>query len=132
MFLARGITLPSASGQGSLRLRTCLMHGPPDTSVRLTLVGAAPAVTANSAHRGPSGGLPRVEDALAVVAQRPKQHNGFLPHTKTPQGAGQGTRQGWGRQDDQAFFTLQLLESSIITKYEGKADRLFRSFNIAQ
>ena len=82
-------------------------------------VGAVPAVTANSAHRGPSGGLPRVEDALAVVAQRPKQRNGFLPHTKTPQGAGQG----WGRQDDQAFFTqLQLLESSLITKYEGKAE----------
>ena len=98
------------------------MHGPPDTSVRLTLVGAAPAVTANSAHRGPSSGLPRVEDALTVVVQRPKQRNSFLPHTKTPQGAGQGTRQGWGRQDDQAFFTFQLLESSIVTKYEGNAE----------
>ena len=169
MFLARGITLPSASfhriprvdsvhtagqsqsricftthgdssgrgqgwgrrsGQGSLRLRTCLIDGPPDTSVRLTLVGAAPAVTANSAHRRPSGGLPRVEDTLAVVAQRPKQRNGFLPHTKTPQGAGQGTRQGWGRQDDQAFFTLQLLEVRLITKYEQYPDRLFRSFII--
>ena len=141
VFLARGITLPSASfhrlprvkaahAAGQSQSRLCFStHG--DSSGRgqgwgrrsgqgspprdlsnarptgylrpMTLVGAAPAVTANSAHRGPSGGLPRVEDALAVVVQQPKQHNGFLPHTKTPQGAGQGTRQGWGRQDDQAL-----------------------------
>ena len=52
------------------------------------------------------------------MAQRPKQHNRFFPHTMTPQSVGRGTGQGWGRHNDQAFFTLQLLEVCYITKYE--------------